>query len=335
MKNNIIINKDYDEEISCPLGKDKKFKFTFSKNGQKKLHPLDNNFILNIEKPNNTNEDKKNKINKKGTLFLVILILLSIIIICLFIGLLILKNKINKLKKEEIEKDTNRAKIELKNCIKIDSGDINVGGTNEIDKSKAFIDADGKLNYISEKSLFNEEILSDIAKIAIQIENNPNGAYYINNRMASNPQANYIENSIVIGYFAILEKKEDSLNLTDIKSFTYGLNHFIVDKEIIEAMASYTRKSNGTIIFKKTYAIIMLDKDNEKLTYNLYTRNGILLLTYLKENYLECIGVYGYFDGNKNIAFPEYIQNAISEALKNIESKYPKYKLSSLINQCS
>ena len=220
MKNNIIINKDYDEEISCPLGKDKKFKFTFSKNGQKKLHPLDNNFILNIEKPNNTNEDKKNKINKKGTLFLVILILLSIIIICLFIGLLILKNKINKLKKEEIEKDTNRAKIELKNCIKIDSGDINVGGTNEIDKSKAFIDADGKLNYISEKSLFNEEILSDIAKIAIQIENNPNGAYRINDMIVSNPQADYIENSIVIGYFDILEKKEGSLNLTDIKSFT-------------------------------------------------------------------------------------------------------------------
>ena len=220
MKNNIIINKDYDEEISCPLGKDKKFKFTFSKNGQKKLHPLDNNFILNIEKPNNNNENKKNKINKKGTLFLVILILLSIIIICLFIGLLILKNKINKLKKEEIGKDTNRAKIELKNCIKIDSGDINVGGTNEIDKSKAFIDADGKLNYISEKSLFNEEILSDIAKIAIQIENNPNGAYRINDMIVSNPQADYIENSIVIGYFDILEKKEGSLNLTDIKSFT-------------------------------------------------------------------------------------------------------------------
>ena len=62
-------------------------------------------------------------------------------------------------------------------------------------------------------------------------------------------------------------------------------------------MASYTLNSNGTIIFKKTYAIIMLDKDNEKLTYNLYTRNGILLLNYLKENYLECIEVYGYFDG--------------------------------------
>lgn len=70
MKNNIIINKDNDEEISCPLGKDKKFKFTFSKNGQKKLHPLDNNFILNIEKPNNTNEDKKNKIIKNELFYL-------------------------------------------------------------------------------------------------------------------------------------------------------------------------------------------------------------------------------------------------------------------------
>lgn len=71
------------------------------------------------------------------------------------------------------------------------------------------------------------------------------------------------------------------------------------------------------------------------MKYNLYTRNGLLLLNYLKDIYLECIGVFGYFDGNKNIAFPDYIQNAISEELKNIESKYPKYKLSSIINQCS
>ena len=144
------------------------------------MHPLDNNFILNIEKPNNTNEDKKIKINKKGTLFLVILILLSIIIICLFIGLLILKIKIDKLKKEEIEKDTNMAKIELKNGIKIDTGNINVGGTHEID-----------------------EILSDIAKIAIQIENHPNGVYTINEERVINPQADYIENNIVIQYFDI------------------------------------------------------------------------------------------------------------------------------------
>ena len=99
-------------------------------------------------------------------------------------------------------------------------------------------------------------------------------------------------------------------------------------------MASYTTNHDGTISLKKSYAIVKLDKDRDKMELYIYSESRILLSTYSKKNVFECNGTYGFFDGTKNIEFHEVIKDAINKALLIIENKYPKYKLSSIIKQC-
>jgi len=45
-------------------------------------------------------------------------------------------------------------------------------------------------------------------------------------------------------------------------------------------MASYTINKDGTISLKKSYAIVKLDKDRDKMEFNIYSESGILLSTY-------------------------------------------------------
>lgn len=87
--------------------------------------------------------------------------------------------------------------------------------------------------------------------MVIELENEPNGFYHINNGLVTNPQADYIENSLAILCINVFNNIEVSLNLTDIKWFTYGLNYLPLDKEIIEAISSYISNSNGQLILKK------------------------------------------------------------------------------------
>ena len=109
---------------------------------------------------------------KKKIMILLIIIIILLIIIFLILVIFVLKNKLDKSKKDNIEQDkTNNVITEGGFCL---------------------------------ETVYNLGEMSNILYKAVYIENHPNGEYYINNNRGLDPKADYTENKIVLTFFHLL-----------------------------------------------------------------------------------------------------------------------------------
>ena len=166
-------------------------------------------------------------------MILLIIIIILLIIIFLILVIFVLKNKLDKSKKENIEQDktnnvTNNIEQDKTNIVtnNIEQDKINIvtnnieqdNMDNNTNKAKQELRNGIKIDIGEAKigtyniteggfcleTVYNLGEMSNILYKAVYIENHPNGEYYINNNRGIDPKADYTENKIVLTFFHLL-----------------------------------------------------------------------------------------------------------------------------------
>ncbi|GEM_PF-6483266 len=319
---NIRLSKNSNNTLTMKIGNGQEGLFIIGKKD-------DGNLYYRLDVDEVEEKKKKDDPKKKETNWLpIILILVAVTLIGLITLFLVLKNKKDKEEKRKLEQQENDAENELDNGVPVDTGKREGTGEYKPSETETFKNADGEVIKLAEETTYKDGVFSDKAKMAVDIENNPNYSYAINGRQVINPQASYVNGKQTITFYDIRSKSEITWDVDKIKSFT--CNGADVDKKTIDLMCSYTREPSGSVSFEGTNSVVQIDKDNGALNVELYTKDGNLISTYSKDNIIKNgNNNYGYTDKDVFYEFPDNIQDAISDALDNIKSDYPDINLNS------